>query len=166
MHIPPYFKKRSWQYFLIGAFFGGIIAYVILLFMYGTMYETLYQDNLTLRNHLEELKSQNEALLKAKEDSEEKVDDELTIQRIDVSIANANQLQLDRLIIYELEGLIKQDLNHVIGQKIQVISETSALLISAIENKTYLVDNFSYQFETSQLTISQTLKVILIAKIS
>lgn len=166
MHIPPYFKKRSWQQFLIGAFFGGIVAYCVLIFMYGTMYESLYQDNLTLRTQLEELKNQNEALLQAKENSEEQEDAQLMINRIEVTIANADDLQLDRLTVYELESMIKQDLNHVIGQQIQVISESSTLLISAIENKSYAIDSFTYQFETSQLTISQTLKLTLIAKIS
>lgn len=166
MHIPPYHRNRNWQRFFIGAFFGGIIAYCILLFMYGSMYEDLYEENLTLRTELEELKNQNDALLQAKEDSEEEERAKLKISKIDINISNAEDLLLDRLIVHELESMIKQDLNHVIGQDVQVLSESSNLLISAIENKSYSIDNFTYNFEITQLTISQTLKLTLVAKMS
>lgn len=166
MHIPPYHRNRNWQRFFLGVFLGGMIAYCVLLFMYGSMYEDIYEENLTLRTQLQELKNQNDALLQAKEDSEEEEKALLKINKIEVDISNAEDLLLDRLIIHELESMIKQDLNHVIGQDIQVLSESANLLISAIENKSYSIDNFTYNFEITQLTISQNLRLTLVAKMS
>lgn len=166
MHIPPYHKKQSWQRFFLGAFFGGVIAYCILIYMYGTMYEELYEENLTLRTQLQELKNQNEALLQAQEDSEEKEKAVLKINKIEVNISNAEDLLLDRLIVHELQRMIKHDLNHVIGQDVRTLSESTNLLIAAIENKSYTIENFTYKFEITQLTISQTLKLTMNAKMS
>lgn len=61
MHIPPYYKKESWQRFFIGAFFGAVIAYVIIMYMYGSMYEKLYEENVNFASQVNDLKKQNEA---------------------------------------------------------------------------------------------------------
>lgn len=58
MHIPPYHKKKSWQRFFVGTFFGGVIAYCILLYMYGSMYENLLKQNLELHSQVSTLKNQ------------------------------------------------------------------------------------------------------------
>src|SRR5690606_23275764 len=140
--------------------------YCILIYMYGTMYEELYEENLTLRTQLQELKNQNEALLQAQEDSEEKEKAVLKINKIEVNISNAEDLLLDRLIVHELQRMIKHDLNHVIGQDVRTLSESTNLLIAAIENKSYTIENFTYKFEITQLTISHTLKLTMNAKMS
>lgn len=166
MHIPPYYKLTSWQRFIIGTVTGGLIAYVIFIFMYGTMYEKLYEENLELQSKVSELKSHNDSLLQDKKDLNEKTKQHPIVERIEISITNQTELRLDRLIIYQLDHMIKEEINHIIGKDIQTISDGDELLLSTIENKAFSIDDFTYYFEVERLTISDTVKLTLYAKIS
>lgn len=166
MHIPPYYKLTSWQRFIIGTVTGALIAYVIFIFMYGKMYEKLYEENLGLQSKVSELQSYNDSLLQDKKDLDEKNKQQSTVERIDIFIMNQTDLRLDRLIVYQLDHMIKQEINHIIGKDIQSISDNDQLLLSTIENKAFSVDDFTYFFEVRRLTISDTVKFVLYAKIS
>lgn len=166
MHIPPYYKKKSWQRFFIGAFIGAVIAYCIFIFMYGSMYERLFEHNLDLQSELTELEKQNEALLQDKKDLNEKSKAPVTVDGIEIHITNEKQLRLDRLIIHQLEEMMKQEIDHIIGQDISVVAESDRLLLSTIENKAFSIDDFTYSFEISKLTISKTVKITAKAKMS
>lgn len=166
MHIPPYYKKKSWQHFIIGICTGVLVAYSIFIFMHGSMYEQLYENNLELQSQVNELKSHNDSLLKDKKESVAKSKAKLTIDRIEILITNQEELKLDRLIIHQLDKMIKQEINHLIGQDIKIVSESDQLLLSTIENKSFSVDDFTYFFEVERLTISDTIKLVMYAKIS
>lgn len=166
MHIPPYYKKRTWQHFLIGVLFGSIISYFVFILMHGTMYEQLVEDKLELQSELSELQSQNEALLQDNKDLDEKSKSAHTVDSINLHFINAKELKLDRLIIHQFEVMIKEEINHIIGQEIQTVSESDELLISTIENKAFSIDDFTYYFEVTKLSISQQVKITLKAKIS
>ncbi|MBR3119554.1 sporulation membrane protein YtrI [Oceanobacillus profundus] len=166
MHIPPYHKKPSWQLFFAGAFIGGIIAYFILIYMYGTMYEELLAENLELSSQVNDLKEQNAALLQDKEDLSEKSEEPLTINSISVTIVDGERLKLDRLIEHQLEEMVKEQISHIIGQEISIIDKSDQLLQSTIENKGFTIDDFTYYFEVKKLTISTDLKIEIIPQLS
>ncbi|MFD2627904.1 sporulation membrane protein YtrI [Oceanobacillus kapialis] len=160
MHIPPYHKKTTWQRFFAGTFVGGIIAYIIFIFMYGTMYETQLKENLALTSQVNDLKNQNEALLKDTEDLKAPV----TVSVIEITIENAKELSLDSLVVPKLEALVKDEISHITGQSVSIVDEIDQLLISAIENKEFTIDDLRYNFTVQKLTISETVKVILEAE--
>lgn len=166
MHIPPYHKKKRWQRFIIGACFGLVIAYCIFMYMYGVMYEKLLAQNLNLQSQVYELKSRNDSLLQDKKDMDEKASKPFTVETLDVTISNREQMEFDRLATHQLEELIKQEISHVIGSKVEIISESSQLLIATIENRPFTVDDFSYYFEVYKLTISENVKVNVKAKLT
>ncbi len=166
MHIPPYFLKRSWQRFLFGCFIGAVCAYTIFIFMYGSMYEQLYEENVQMQSEVAELKKQNEALLADKEDLNKKSDEAVTVETIEVKITNKEELKLDRLITHQLEDMIRQELDYIIGTDINTLAESDHLLLAAIENKDFTIDEFTYSFEISLLTISRQVKITAEAKIS
>lgn len=166
MHIPPYYHKKSLQQFIIGICTGALVAYSIFIFMYGSMYEKLFENNLELQAKVNELQSHNDALLEDKRESAAKDKELLTIDRIEVYIVNHEELLLDRLIVHQLDKMIKQEINHLIGQDIRIVSENDQLLLSSIENKAFSVDDFTYFFEIRRLTISDTIKLVMYAKIS
>jgi len=166
MHFPRYHQKKSWQRFIFGVIIGAIIAYVIFLFMYGKMYERLLEKNYNLKSHISELESQNEALLEDKKDLDEKTKEPVTVERIEISITNDKQLRLDRLIIHQLEDMIRKEIDHIIGEDIEIIADSDELLIATIENKSFAIDDMTYQFTVKRLTIAPTLKLSLKAKIS
>ncbi|NGP45035.1 hypothetical protein G4V62_08715 [Bacillaceae bacterium SIJ1] len=39
MHIPPYYKKPTWQQFLAGAALGALAGWIVFLFIYGEIQE-------------------------------------------------------------------------------------------------------------------------------
>src|SRR5690606_5676599 len=116
MHIPPYYKKPTWQHFFVGIVFGGIIAYLVLLYMYGTMYETLLEENQQLKSEINNLTLQNEALMKDNEDLNEQSNKVPVVNSIEVKITNWEKFKLDRLTVYELAELVKEEINHLIGE--------------------------------------------------
>lgn len=160
MHIPPYHKKKTWQLFFAGSLVGGIIAYIIFIFMYGTMYENQLKENLELTSQVNDLKNQNEALLKDTENLKTPV----TVSVIDITIENAEEISLDSLAVPKLEELVKDEISHITGQSVSIVDEIDQLLISAIENKEYTIDDLRYQFTVRKLTISETVKVFLEAE--
>ncbi|WP_085991703.1 sporulation membrane protein YtrI [Oceanobacillus senegalensis] len=166
MHIPPYHKKPSWQRFIVGAITGGIVAYMTLLYMYGSMYEQLMEENYEMESEINELKLQNEALIKDYEDLNEKTNEEPIIESIEVEIPNWEELKLDRLIVHQLEEMVKEEINHLIGEEISQVAESDFLLERAIENKRFPIDKTTYYFEIRKLYIWDTLKLTLDVKLT
>lgn len=161
MHIPPYHKQKSWQRFISGMFFGGVIAYFILLYMYGSMYEDLIKENLEIQERVTDLKNQNDVLL---EDQNNLEDTLLFVQEIDVFIANREEFKMDRLLDAQLKGLIKEEINHLIGVELTVLTESENLLISSIENKNFKIDDLTFQFTITRLIIQPKLKITVETK--
>lgn len=162
MHIPPYHKRRSWQIFILGLLMGSLIAYFVLVFMYGKMYEAILTENIALQAEVRELTQQNEALVNDKEKLQAK--STLTVQTITIHFINEKQFRFDQLIVHQLNDLIKQELRDIIGKDVRTVSESSQLLISLIENKKYTVDDLSYHFIVRKLTIAEEMTLDLEVK--
>ncbi|MFD2211148.1 sporulation membrane protein YtrI [Virgibacillus halophilus] len=166
MHIPPYYKKPSWQRFLLGVFFGALAGYLIVIFMHGTMYGKLVEKNYELQSKVNDLQKQKEALMEDNEDLDQENNKPSTIEIMEIKISNAEELKLDPLIIHQLSDKIKKDLDQLIGLETEVIGKSDELIVSTIENKTYHVDDFSYTFTVDRMVVSSKLKLVLTAKIS
>lgn len=159
MHIPPYHKKVTWQRFFVGTMVGAVIAYCILIYMYGTMYEALLIENHELNNKVSQLRSQNESLLEDNDELNERSAKQVSIESISLLIENAETLRMDRLIVGKLEELVQEELKHIIGKDLTIIAESDRLLISTIENKTFTVEDFSYTLSIRKLIISNNIKI-------
>ncbi|WP_010099148.1 sporulation membrane protein YtrI [Ornithinibacillus scapharcae] len=167
MHVPRYHKKPGWQRFLVGVFFGGLISYWVVLFMYGTMYERLIKENSELQNDLTDANSRIEVLMKDNESLDEKSRQPITIEGIQLQILNAKDLNIDSLLQTQLEGLVKEQIKDIIGKDIKSIADSDSLIFSSIENKTYVVDDFTYSFDIERLIlVAPTVRIVVIAKIS
>lgn len=162
MHIPPYHKKRSWQIFLLGIWIGAILAYIVLVFMYGRMYEDVLSEQIQLKTEINELKRQNETLLKDKENLEEKTSP--SVLMISIEFTNEKELRLDRLITHQLEDLIKKELDSVIGKEVDSVSENDQLIVHIIENNSYTIDDLSYELTVEKVSISKILKLSIKVK--
>lgn len=163
MHIPPYHKKRSWQILFLGMFIGAVIAYLLVIFMYGSMYETSLSDQMQLQTKVNELTRQNQALMEDKEDLEEKTDP--TILSIHLQFLNEEDLHLDRLITHQLEDLLQNELSAVIGREVDSVAENDRLLIDLIEKQMFTIDDLSYSFEVKKISISTKLRLSLQVKL-
>ncbi|WP_152657350.1 sporulation membrane protein YtrI [Oceanobacillus sp. CFH 90083] len=162
MHIPPYHKKTSWQLIFVGFFFGSIISYMVFTYMYGTMYEEVLKENIELSNEVTDLEHTNQTLLKDKEDLSEQSKQPLTISRITVEIEDPDSMRIDLLMQDQLRALIRDEIDHVIGEEVELISQSDELLISTIENKAFTLDSMSYYFTVRQIAFGPNLKIVVL----
>jgi hypothetical protein len=161
MHFPPYYRQKSWQRFFIGVFAGGVISYFILVYMYGSMYEDLLAENYELREAIINLRQQNEVLLETQEDHNLI----LTIQAIEFHIANEKEVIKDSLLASQLKTLMKEEISHLIGRDIDVVSASEELLYSAIENKAFTLDEVTYRFTITRLKLAPEMRIVVEAEI-
>ncbi|MFC0015643.1 MULTISPECIES: sporulation membrane protein YtrI [Allobacillus] len=159
MHIPPYYKKRTWQSFFLGVLAGVIIGYLFFLFVYGKHTERWIEENMEIRTELKQVKQENDLLKQDKENLNEEHEEKLTIQSFEINLSNAKDLELDRFTEYELIEKIEDELNPVIGRNIASVSEQRDLLIRTIENQTYHVRDINYSVKISHLTVAPILVV-------
>ncbi|MFD1019021.1 sporulation membrane protein YtrI [Thalassobacillus hwangdonensis] len=155
MHIPPYYKKGSWQRFFAGMLAGAFVAYALFIYISGNLLEHWVEENITLRGELSELESTYNNLL----ETHEKEKDHYIIQEMDVIFSSSRNLSIDRLTRHQLEGLIKAEIQDTIGKGVEEVSNNSNLLIKTIENKRYKVSDLTYQVDVTELTISQVLVI-------
>lgn len=131
--------------------------------MYGTMYEEVLKENIELSNEVTGLEHTNQTLLKDKEDLSEQSRQPLTISKITVEIEDPDSMKIDLLMQDQLRALIRDEINHVIGQEVELISRSDELLISTIENKAFTLDGMSYQFTVSQIiALGSELKIAVL----
>ena len=161
MHIPPYHKQKSWQRFFVGMFCGGFIAYVILIYMYGVMYEELLEENFQITEAINDLKKKNDVLLQDQTD----LNAPLTVKEIEIIIDNPEAVKLDSLLVSQLKSLMKQEIGHLIGVEVNTISASDQLLTSAVENKSFKVDETTYQFTITKLIVASSLKLTVETKV-
>ena len=154
MHIPPYYKKESWQRFFAGVFIGAIISFTVFVYMHGVFYERWVEENLDLRAQLNELQLNYDDLVESNKELNQKSKEHITIDKIEININNEEKLKLDSLIVLELEEMIKGQIQGVIGKDINSLSENYQLLTAAIENKTYVKDKFNYSATVKNLFIT------------
>ncbi|GAA5416339.1 sporulation membrane protein YtrI [Paraliobacillus ryukyuensis] len=166
MHIPPYYKKESWQRFLAGTFVGAIIAFVVFMYMYGQLYEGWVEENLELRSQLSDSKAKYKALEESNKELDQRYQKQATISSIQIHISNSEQLDLDPLIIREFEEAIKNEIEDAIGQEIERISESYSFVIRSIENKVFSIDGFAYQAKVDHLFIMETLEIHVTLKLA
>lgn len=159
MHFPPYYKRPEWQRFFIGVLVGGLIGYFVLIYMYGVMYEDLLAENYQLAEEIIDLRQQNKVLLESQEDQ----DTVLAIEEIEITISNPNVLKNDSLLVSQLKTLIKEEISHLIGTDILIVSSNEELLISAIENKAFTIDDATYHFSITRLTFAPKLGIVVAA---
>lgn len=162
MHVPPYYRKRSWQVFIVGVVVGTIIAYLIFVLMYGKLYGDLLIERTELETELKDLQRQNETLLLDKEQLQR--EQRLTVQTIDIHFVNGKQFRFDRLTIHQLSSLIKDELEDIIGKDVTTVAESSTLMINLIEKNTFEIDDISYTFTIEKMVIAENMEINLQVK--
>lgn len=159
MHIPPYHRKRSWQIFAIGLFLGAIIAYFIFILMYGKLYGNLLTDVTKLEAEIKDLERQNDILLEDKEQLQQ--EQIFTIQEIEVHFTNQKDFRFDRLTIHQLNALIKEELQDIIGKDVDSIANNTELITNLIEKSIFEIDDLTYTFSIKKIVITETVSLDL-----
>lgn len=161
MYIPPQVRSSEWRRFFAGMVFGIIFGYILFVFINGQLQEQLVEENIELSTDLKEAEAKYENLLNAEEEEEKEHKEGLTVQEISVEFQNAKDLEVDKLTQHQLSSMVKEQLTSVTGGKIEEVARQREIIISAIENKRFKVDDFIYHLTVEQLVISNELLVSL-----
>ncbi|MFG6148282.1 sporulation membrane protein YtrI [Halobacillus sp. B23F22_1] len=161
MYIPPQLRKREWRRFYAGCVFGAIAGYVLFVFINDQLHEHLEEENIQLASKLNELEAKYESLLNEEKEADEEKNEILTIQEIVPSYTNAKALHIDKLTQHQLSSMVKDQLQSLSGEDIENISDQSDLIIATIENKQFVVEDFTYSLKVERLIISNQLQLQL-----
>ncbi|WP_102026793.1 sporulation membrane protein YtrI [Salirhabdus sp. Marseille-P4669] len=159
MHIPPYYKRRGTQYFFVGMLVGAILAYLFFLYINGKLTERWIEQTVELRSEIVQLEDRINGLTKDKENLSKENKEMLTVQEINIEISNKEQLKLDSIEAVELTARIQKELSPLIGNSIESLSENRSLIYSTLENKSFQMNNFSYQPSITELIIATKMEI-------
>jgi hypothetical protein len=156
MRIPPYYEKGSWQRFLAGGVIGGIISWIIFAYMFG-VYQDIQIKHITkqadeIRNLKADIEIWKEDYKKLNEENKKGI----TIQEIKVKLINADKYRFDSLRQLDLESKARNDISHLIAKEISTIYDDKELIIRAIENRSFTIDDKHYQLEVRSIFLLYT----------
>ncbi len=163
MRIPPFYEKGSWQRFFAGGVFGGLISWILFVYMFGA-----FQDiQLThISKQAEEIKNLKEDI-KIWSDDYTKLNEEkqkgLTLEKVNVKLINSEAYKFDSWRQYELESVAKKEINHLIAKELTLIYQSQELIIRAIENKVFKIDEKDYRLDVKGIFLLNTTLEIQVA---
>ncbi|UOQ46161.1 hypothetical protein MUN89_09720 [Halobacillus salinarum] len=164
MYIPPFIRKKEARRFFAGVMLGTILGYLFFIFIHGQLHEKYAEENIKLNADLVELESKYEGLLNNEKEENEQSKDS-TVEEISVHYSNAKRLQVDLLTQHQLTTLIKQQLESIPGKEIHVVASQTDLIVAAIENKRFVVEDFTYQLTVQKLIVGHTVSLQLMITI-
>ncbi|WP_062047772.1 sporulation membrane protein YtrI [Bacillus sp. JCM 19034] len=159
MRIPPLYKRTTFQRFLAGLFIGVLCGWFFFLFQYGQLYNQLMIQLSEQRSTITSLEARiaelNSEQTKLNEENKRK----LTIQTIEIELNNARRLRLNQLTQLELRTQIMEELQHLEREDIESVANMKDLLIQALENKVFKVDDNEFQVDVQGLYLFTTLRI-------
>nr|WP_226583692.1 sporulation membrane protein YtrI [Halobacillus litoralis] len=132
---------------------GTILGYAFFIYIHGELQQKYTEEHIEMTAKVNELEAKYEGLLNnQKQGSNES---SLKVKEIAVSYTNAKKLEVDLLTQHQLTTLVKNQLTSITGKDLQTIAEQVDLIISTIENKNYVVDDFTYELKITRLIVSE-----------
>ncbi|NHM30583.1 sporulation membrane protein YtrI [Neobacillus terrae] len=162
MRIPPLYRSPAWQRLLAGMVIGGLISWVIFLYIFGVLQEDskkkLEMQEETIRDLTGDIKiwqDEYKALNK-------KNIDLLKIQDISVRITNWENYKkygIDSFSVFELEDAIKEDIGMMKAKDLDTVFKSRDLLKKVIENRGVKFNDKRYRLEVKEIVIYTTLSI-------
>ncbi|CDQ18290.1 hypothetical protein SAMN05192559_10943 [Halobacillus karajensis] len=163
MHFPAYHKSKEWRRLFAGLVLGAVIGYAFFVYVHGQLQQKYTEEHIEMTAKISEWETKYEALLKNQEQgSNEKP---MSIKDISITFTNAKKLEVDLLTQHQLTTLVKDQLVSITGKDITTVADQVDLIVSAIENKNYVVDDFTYELKITRLIVSETLSFHLEIKL-
>lgn len=159
MRIPPLYKEKEWQLFMGGVVIGGLLAWGIFLYMYGSFQDKQLRILIQQQETIQQLETEKNVLIEDKQKLNEETKDKLVVQDIQVKITNAKEAQLDALLQEQLTNAILDDLQDLLTDHVETVSNNKEMLKKLIENKEYKVDSKVYQFHVETIYFDTTLEI-------
>lgn len=161
MRIPPYYEKRPWQLFFFGAVIGGIISWLILLFLYGELQERQAATIQMQKEQIQSLEKEKDIWQEEFKKQNEQGNETLTVQTIEVKIGNADKYKIDALSKYEAEEAIKEDIQTLLARDLEFVYNSRDLIKKTIENKPIKINDKRYKLVVTEMMIYTNLLIQL-----
>ncbi|MFZ3590707.1 sporulation membrane protein YtrI [Bacillus sp. DJP31] len=156
MRIPPYYEKGSWQRFFAGGVFGALISWILFVYMFGVFQDIQIKHISKQALEIEDLKDH----IQIWQDDYKKLNEEnqkgLTLQEINVKLTNAEDYKFDTFREFQLESVAKKEINHLIAKELNTIYQSQELIIRAIENKVFTIDEKDYRLDVRGIYLLNT----------
>ncbi|OIJ18583.1 hypothetical protein BKP45_11800 [Anaerobacillus alkalidiazotrophicus] len=161
MRIPPYYKKTGWQRFFAGIIIGILIGWFFFIYEFGAVQEKLVTE---IKKQESTINAQVETIEILRSDQDELNKEnlkKLTIQEVKVYFINDKDLKLSELSIHEFRLQIENELKAVKNKNIESVANTKELLIQAIENRDFNINEKSYRVTIKGWSIYTTLELFV-----
>ncbi|MDM5190286.1 hypothetical protein QUF99_23970 [Bacillus sp. DX4.1] len=159
MKVPSASIAKRWYLFLGGAAVGGILSWIIFLYIYGVFQE----DQARTIGKQEKIINEQEQRLHVLLEDRNKLNEEnkslLTIQEIKIEISNHDKYDLDSVTLENIITSIQDDLQHLVTKNVQSVAKNKELLKKTIENKVYKHYDRSYRFKIETIAFDTVLEI-------
>ncbi|BCB05119.1 sporulation membrane protein YtrI [Bacillus sp. KH172YL63] len=161
MRIPPFYRLPSWQRFFAGMVIGGIVSWMIFLFMFGTMHEKQAQKIAEQKNDISKLKNTLSYLQEEYKQLNSENENELTIQEVKVKIINTTKTKVELLSIHETEDRLSEDLRSLLTKDLESVYGNKELIKKIIENKTVKLNDKNFRLKVREMYFYTTTEITL-----
>lgn len=161
MRIPPYYKLPSWQRFFVGMVVGGIISWMIFIYMFGAMHEKQTKLIEEQRNEISKYKNTLSYLQEEYKQLNEENEEQLTIGEVKIKILNPTKTKVELLSIHETEDQLSGDLRSLINKDLESVYGNRDLIKKIIENKTVKLNEKTFTFKVREMYFWTTTQITL-----
>ncbi|MGG5254791.1 sporulation membrane protein YtrI [Neobacillus sp. SM06] len=161
MRIPPLYRKRSWQRFFAGAAIGGVISWLIFLYMFGVWQEKHTKLIREQQEHITDLNDEIKIWQDEYKAANKRNIEQLTVQKINVKITNGEKYDLDSYSVYVEEDSVKEDLQMMVAKDLDTVYKSKDLLKKIIENKPVRINGKRYKLVIKEIVIYTTISIQL-----
>ncbi|MEW9051729.1 MAG: sporulation membrane protein YtrI [Neobacillus sp.] len=161
MRIPPYYRRPSWQRFFAGTAIGGAISWTIFLYIFGVWQEEHTALIEKQSKEIVDLKEEKKIWQEEYKEINKRTIEQLTIQKINVKIANFEKYKLDSLSVLEIEDSVRDDISMMIAKDMDTVYKSRELIKKIIQNKTVKINDKRYKLQVREIVIYTTLSISL-----
>ncbi|WP_059171387.1 sporulation membrane protein YtrI [Bacillus sp. FJAT-27445] len=153
MRVPPLYKDNTWQRFFVGMAIGGIISWLLFIYMYGILQEKqtllIQEQKDTIQDLRDDVAIWQEEFKNLNKENIE----HLLVQQITVKIINHQKYSLDLLSVKQTEEAVTEDLKTLKAKDVQTVYKNKDLIKRVIENRSVSINGKKYRLEVKELVI-------------
>ena len=161
MRIPPLYRRPAWQRFFAGMAVGGVISWCIFLYIYGVWQEKNTELIRTQAKEIIDLNGEKKIWQEEYKEINKRNIEQLTVQKINIRIANWEKYKLDSLSVLETEDSVRDDISMMIAKDIETVYKSKDLLKKIIENKPIKINDKRYKLKVKEMVFYTNLSIQL-----
>lgn len=157
MRVPEkFYRARNWQRFFAGVFFGAVLSWGIFLYLFGALQEEQAKTIKKQQEFIAELEKEKKIWQEDFEKRNEENEGKLTVNKIEVKIANAEKYRVDPLTVFEIEKKVKEDIRALLAKDLEEVFNTREIIRRAVENKEVEINDKRYVLKIREMFIYTT----------